>query len=116
MEFREKRVLVLVRSRPFGKIHNFEGWRAAVGMFGMDHIPTLLFMGDGVYVLLRGIDESPIRMFKSTYEGFEGTIYASMRSLRDRKIDPSELSDGVRLADDKQVASLLCESDIVMTF
>ncbi|MFW9794331.1 MAG: hypothetical protein ACFFEE_08515, partial [Candidatus Thorarchaeota archaeon] len=43
MEFTEKPVLILVESRPFGKIIAAEGWRAAVGMFGMDHEPQLLF-------------------------------------------------------------------------
>jgi len=66
MEFTERKVMILVRSRPFGTVINFEGWRAAVGMFGMDHEPTLLFMGEGVYALLKTMDESPIRMFKST--------------------------------------------------
>ena len=37
MEFTERKVLILVKSRPYGEIINFEGWRAAVGMFGMDH-------------------------------------------------------------------------------
>ncbi|NWF94616.1 MAG: hypothetical protein HXY34_00565 [Candidatus Thorarchaeota archaeon] len=63
MDFRERNVMVLIKSRPFGKIINFEGWRAAVGMFGMDHRPVMLFMGDGVYALLKNIDTAPIRMF-----------------------------------------------------
>ncbi|MFW9967542.1 MAG: DsrE family protein, partial [Candidatus Thorarchaeota archaeon] len=56
MEFTERKVLILVKSRPYGEITNFEGWRAAVGMFGMDHEPTLLFMGDGVFSLLKSAD------------------------------------------------------------
>ncbi len=77
MQFKERKILVLVRSKPYGKIANFEGWRAAVGMYGMDHQPTLLFMGDGVYSLMKAADDKPIRMFKSTYEGFGGRKCAS---------------------------------------
>jgi sulfur relay (sulfurtransferase) DsrF/TusC family protein len=74
MEFTEKPVLVLVTSRPFGKIFAAEGWRAAVGMFGMDHTPQLLFIGDGVYGLMKNQDITHIRMFKSTFALMVGYV------------------------------------------
>ena len=84
MEFTERKVLILVKSRPYGEIINFEGWRAAVGMFGMDHEPMLLFMGDGVFSLLKTADAKPFRMFKATYIDFDGRILASKKSLEER--------------------------------
>lgn len=116
MDFRERNIVVLVRSKPFGKIVSFEGWRAAVGMFGMDHKSTLLFMGEGVYSLLKTIDETPIRMFKSTYEGFDGKICVSRRSLAEHGITPAELFDGVQVLDEAALSALLGESDVVITF
>ena len=32
MEFTERKVLILVHNKPFGRIIAAEGWRAAVGM------------------------------------------------------------------------------------
>ncbi|RLI47904.1 MAG: hypothetical protein DRO73_10730 [Candidatus Thorarchaeota archaeon] len=116
MEFTERKVMILVRSRPFGTVINFEGWRAAVGMFGMDHEPTLLFMGEGVYALLKTMDESPIRMFKSTYESFDGVLYVSKRSLEERGIDPEELWDGVEILDEEGVARAFAENEVIVTF
>ncbi len=116
MEFTERNVLILIRSKPYGKIINFEGWRAAVGMFGMDHEPTMLFMADGVYALLRGMDDLPIRMFKSTYRSFDGRICTTERSLRERKVSPEELIDGVEVLDEEGVAKVFEDAEVVITF
>ena len=116
MEFTERKVLVLVRSRPFGKIINFEGWRAAVGMIGMDHEPQMLFMGDGVYSLLKTMDVVPIRMFKSTYESFDCIIYASKKSLEERGITEDEIFDGVVILDEDGVGKAFTENEMVITF
>jgi len=62
MEFTERPVLILVGSRPFGKIMAAEGWRAAVGMFGMDHEPQMLFISDGVYGLMKNQDMKDVIM------------------------------------------------------
>ncbi len=116
MEFTERKILILVNSRPYGKIVNFEGWRAAVGMFGMDHEPTLLFMGDGVYSLLKTADVVPFRMFKTTYLDFEGRILASKKSLEDRGITPDEVFDEVEVADESAVSDILTENEVIITF
>ena len=116
MEFTERTVLVLIKSKPFGKILNFEGWRAAVGMFGMDHESTMLCIGDGVYSLLRNMDDMPIRMFKSVYKSFDGRICVSKKSLDEREINPNELIEEAEVLDEEGVASLLNENEIVLSF
>lgn len=116
MDFTERSVLILVRSRPYGKIIAFEGWRAAVGMFGMDHSSTLLFMSNGVYSLLKNVDEMPFKMFKATYLDFDGRILASKRSLDERNIKADELFDNVQVVDEAAVAAALAENEIVITF
>ncbi len=116
MEFTERKVLVLIRSRPFGKIINFEGWRAAVGMIGMDHEPQMLFMGDGVYALLKNMDAKPIMMFKSTYESFDGRITVSKRSLEERGISDDEIFEGVEILDENGIAKAFIENEVVITF
>lgn len=116
MEFTERKVLILVNSRPYGEIINFEGWRAAVGMFGMDHEPTLLFMGDGVYALLKSVDVIPFRMFKATYLDFDGRILASKKSLEERDISPDELFEEVEIVDETAVGEALTENEIIVTF
>ncbi len=116
MEFTERPVLVLVKSRPFGKIMAAEGWRAAVGMFGMDHEPQLLFIGDGVYGLMKDQDIMHIRMFKSTYESFDGRICVSKKSIDDRNISPDELFENVEILNEEDVAKAIIENEVIVTF
>ncbi|MHA2139989.1 MAG: DsrE family protein [Candidatus Thorarchaeota archaeon] len=116
MEFTERKVLILVKSRPYGEIINFEGWRAAVGMFGMDHEPTLLFLGDGVFSLLKSADVKPFRMFKATYLDFDGRILASKKSLEERSISLEEIFQEVELADESMIAEALTENELIITF
>jgi tRNA 2-thiouridine synthesizing protein C len=116
MEFTERRVLVLIKSKPFGKILNFEGWRAAVGMFGMDHESTMLCIGDGVYSLLKNMDDMPIRMFKSVFKSFDGRICVSNKSLDERQINHEELIEEAEIMDEEGVANLLNENEIILSF
>ncbi|MGY5860231.1 MAG: DsrE family protein [Candidatus Thorarchaeota archaeon] len=116
MEFAERKVLILVNSKPFGKIIATEGWRAAVGMFGMDHESQMLFVGDGVYGLMKDQDILPIRMFKSTFESFDGIICASKKSLEERNIDASEIFESVQILEQADVAKALVENEVVITF
>lgn len=116
MDFVERKVLVLVTSRPFGKIIAAEGWRAAVGMFGMDHQSQMLFIGDGVYGLVKDQDIQPIRMFKSTFESFDGHIYASKKSLDERDITASEVFDEVEVLDEEGVARTFIENEVIIAF
>jgi sulfur relay (sulfurtransferase) DsrF/TusC family protein len=116
MEFTEKRVLILIRSRPFGTVVNFEGWRAAVGMIGMDHDPTMLLLDDGVYAALEAMDQKPIRLFKSTYESFEGRICVSRESLEQRAIKDEELQEGMQILDDDAIGQVFEDNDIILTF
>ncbi|MDF1539167.1 MAG: DsrE family protein [Candidatus Thorarchaeota archaeon] len=116
MEFQERPILTLIKSRPFGKIINFEGWRASVGMFGMDHEPIMLFMGEGVYALLKNIDDMPIRMFKMTYKSFDGRICASKKSLEERNISPDEILEEVEIFDENEVGKAFMENDLFVTF
>jgi len=116
MEFLERPVLILIKSRPFGTIINFEGWRASVGMFGMDHEPLMLFMGDGVYAVLKNIDDMPIRMFKATYKSFDGRICVSKASLEERNISPDEIIEEAEILDEDAVGKAFVETDIMVTF
>ncbi len=116
MEFVEKPVLVLVTSKPFGKIIAAEGWRAAVGMFGMDHQPQLLFLGDGVYGLMKNQEITHIRMFKSTFESFDGRICASKKSLDERSISSDEIFENVEVLSEEDVAKAFVDNEIVLTF
>ena len=116
MDFTERSVLVLIKSKPFGKIINFEGWRAAVGMFGMDHESTMLCIGDGVYSLLKNMNDMPVRMFKSVYKSFDGRICVSKRSLEERAINSDELIEEAEILDELGVANLLSENEIILSF
>jgi sulfur relay (sulfurtransferase) DsrF/TusC family protein len=116
VNFRERKVLILVSHKPFGKIIAAEGWRAAVGMFGMDHTPQILFVGDGVYGLMKNQDTVPIRMFKSTFESFDGRACVSKNSLSERQIAVDEIFDDIEVVDEAGVAKAFVENEVIITF
>ncbi len=87
-----------------------------MGMIGMDHEPQMLFMGDGVYALLKTMDTTPVMMFKSTYESFDGRLTVSKKSLEERGISPDELFDNVEILDEKGIAESFIENEVVITF
>ncbi len=116
MEFTERPVLIMVTSKPFGKIMAAEGWRAAVGMFGMDHESQLLFIGDGVYGLMKDQDIMHIRMFKSTFVSFDGRICVSKKSLEERNISPDEIFENTEILEEEEVAKTFLENEVVVTF
>jgi len=85
-------------------------------MFGMDHESELLFIGDGVYGLMKDQDMLQIRMFKSTFESFDGKVCASKKSLDERSIDASEIFESVEILEEAEVAKTLVENEVVITF
>lgn len=89
---------------------------AAVGMFGMDHEPQLLFIGDGVYGLIKDQNIMHIRKFKSTFESFDGRICVSKKSIKERNISPDEIFENVEILSEEDVAKAFVENDIVVTF
>ncbi|MBY8997978.1 MAG: DsrE family protein [Candidatus Thorarchaeota archaeon] len=116
LEFTERPVLIMVTNKPFGNIIAAEGWRAAVGMFGMDHESQLLFIGDGVYGLMKDQDIMHIRMFKSTFESFDGRICVSKKSVEERNIATDEIFENVEILGEEEVAKTFIENDVVITF
>jgi sulfur relay (sulfurtransferase) DsrF/TusC family protein len=116
VDFTERKVLILVVNKPFGKIIAAEGWRAAVGMFGMDHQSQMLFIGEGVYGLIKEQDIVPIRMFKSTFESFDGRVCVSKQSLEERNIKSEEIFDEVEILDEDAVANAIIENEVIITF
>jgi len=85
-------------------------------MFGMDHESELLFIGDGVYGLMKDQDMLQIRMFKSTFESFDGKVCVSKKSLEERNIDASEIFESVEILEEAEVAKTLVENEVVITF
>lgn len=49
-----KKILLVVKSPPYGSLRAAECFRMAAAMIAMDVLPQLLFMDDGVYCLLKG--------------------------------------------------------------
>jgi len=48
-----KKILLVVKSPPYGSLWTAECFRVATAMIAMDVLPQLLFMDDGVYCLLK---------------------------------------------------------------
>jgi sulfur relay (sulfurtransferase) DsrF/TusC family protein len=49
-----RRILLVVKSPPYGTVLSAECFRIATAMIAMDVLPQMLFIYDGVYCLIKG--------------------------------------------------------------
>jgi sulfur relay (sulfurtransferase) DsrF/TusC family protein len=69
-----------------------------------------------VYGLMKDQDIKHIRMFKSTFESFDGRITASKKSLDERNLAADEVFENVEILEEEDVAKVFSENEIVITF
>ena len=110
----EKNLLVLIRSRPYTTLNSYEALRVAIGLW--EHEVTVLWIGDGVYSLLKGADRRMTAHFHSDLPDLDVETYAEESALRVRGLDAEDLIPGVELADEGKVADLLLEAEASLVF
>ena len=71
---------------------------------------------DNVYGLIKDQDMMHIRMFKSTFECFDGRICVSKKSLEERNISAAEIFENAEILEEQDVAKAFVENEIVITF
>jgi tRNA 2-thiouridine synthesizing protein C len=117
-----KKVTILMRKAPYGSVYSAEGYRAimALGVFEME--VRVVFLDDGVYVLLKGQDPSQLEM-KPLGDGFPmlsefdvDQFYVHAPSLAERGLSADDLVIGAELLDDAGISDIIQEGDAVLPF
>jgi tRNA 2-thiouridine synthesizing protein C len=119
---RRKKFLFVNRRAPHGTIHGIESLEAVLIAAAFDQDVSLLVLDDGVYQLKRGQDPSDIGLknFAKTFRALEHHdlehIYVSGASLEERNLAPADLVIEVCALGDGEVAELIEEQDVVLSF
>ena len=115
-------VSVLMRRAPYGTVYAAEGLRSLLGIGVFELDVSVVFVDDGVYVLVdnqdpAGLDMKPLdQAFSSLPEFGVDKFYVHSDSLRERGLTPADLVIDAELVDDAGVARLLESSRIVLPF
>lgn len=117
-----KKVLLIIKSPPYGSGRAAEGLRVATAMIAMDMLPRILFMDDGVYCLIQN-QKPEAAGFTSLDERLKTLadligLHAFSDSLAQRKLGQDDLNRNynVKIKSRDDTARLISQSETVMTF
>jgi len=116
------KVLLVIKSPPYGGGRAAEGLRMATAMIAMDMLPQMLFIDDGVYCLLK--DQNPEAAGLASFQERLRTIAdligfaASSDSMHKRTLKPDDLNlnHKVKTLSLDETAQLFSQNDAVITF
>jgi len=116
------KVLLIIKSPPYGSLSAAEGFRISTAMIAMDILPQLLFIDDGIYCLTK--NQSPEAAgLESHHERLKTLadligLYALKHSMMERKLKFADLNEDfqVKTITLEEAAELIIENETVITF
>jgi len=117
-----RKILLVIKSSPYGSLMADEGFRIATAMVAMDILPQLLFIDDGVYCLLKnqrpeasGLNSRHERL--KTLADLVG-LYAVRDSMAKRDLNITDFNESfnVKLLSMDETAKLIIENETVIAF
>jgi sulfur relay (sulfurtransferase) DsrF/TusC family protein len=114
----QQQVLITFNHAPYGSVYYTEGLRAAVGVTsGIDeHAVDLLYLGDGVYFALRGVDRSDSAKYLATLSAMGVTLKVDREALRERQLSESDLAEDVQVVSREEALTLVRRADLTIDF
>jgi tRNA 2-thiouridine synthesizing protein C len=122
MEGTIKKFLYLNRRAPYGTIYALESLEVVLIGAAFDQDVSLAFIDDGVYELKKNQDTAKVEMknFSPTYRALEGydveKLYVDKASLEARGLTTEDLVVPVQVLDATQMAELMEQQDVVLSF
>ena len=121
-EKEKSKIMFVMRKAPHGSIYAYEGLEAILIMGAFEQEISVVFIDDGVFVLKKEQDTKPLgvkefsRTFK-TLEDFDITnIYADRESLEQRGLTADDLIIPVKVMEAGEIAKLMEEQHVLLTF
>lgn len=117
-----KKFAFINRKAPYGTIYALESLEVVLISAAFDQDVSLVFADDGVYQLKKGQATKAVGMknFSPTYRALEGydieKLYVEKASMEARGLTPEDLVVDVEVLDSAEMAALLEEQDVVMSF
>ena len=117
-----KKFMYVNRKAPYGTIYALESLEVVLIAAAFDQDVSLAFIDDGVYQLAKGQHTKAldVKNFSPTYRALEGydieKLYVEKESLEARGLSEEDLLVDVQLVPAAELAQLMEEQDVVMSF
>jgi tRNA 2-thiouridine synthesizing protein C len=117
-----KKFMFVNRRAPYGTGYALESLEVVLITATLDQDVSLVFLDDGVYELVKGQSTKGIgvKNFSPSYRALEGydveKLYVERASLEARGLTESDLLVPVEVLDSAQMAALMAEQDVVLSF
>lgn len=117
-----KKFMFVNRKAPYGTIYALESLEVVLISAAFDQDVSLVFMDDGVYQIVKGQHTKAIdvKNFSPTYRALEGydieKLYVDKASLDSRGLTEDDLLVDVNVLDAADMAKLMAEQDVVLSF
>jgi tRNA 2-thiouridine synthesizing protein C len=117
-----KKFMFVNRKAPHGTIYALEGLEVVLVSAAFDQDVSLVFADDGVYELIKGVNTKGIEVkdFSKTYRALEGydveKLYVEKASMDARGLTEDDLIVDVTVLDSAEMANLMAEQDVVISY
>ena len=117
-----KKFLYVNRRAPYGSIYALESLEVVLIGAAFEQDVSMAFIDDGVYQLMKGQDTKDVDMknFSPTYRALEmydvEKLYVDKVSMDDRGLTPEDLIVPVEVLDTQQLADLMEEQEVILSF
>jgi tRNA 2-thiouridine synthesizing protein C len=117
-----KKFLYVNRKAPYGTIYALESLEVVLISAAFEQDVSLAFLDDGVYEIAKGQDTkgSEMKNFSPTYRALEGydieKLYVEKESLAERGLTEADLLVPVKLLSRTEMADLMENSEVVLSF
>ncbi len=120
-----KKFLYVNRKAPYGSIYALESLEVVLIGAAFDQDVSLVFIDDGIYQLKKNQQTSVssgigMKDFSKTYRALEGydveKLYVDKKSMEERGLSEDDLLVDVEILDVAQMAELMEQQDVVLSF
>lgn len=117
-----KKFMFVNRKAPYGTVYALEGLEVVLISAAFDQDVSMAFLDDGVYQLAKGQHTKAIdvKNFSPTYRALEGydieKLYVEKESLEARGLSQENLLVPVEVLNSKEIAALMADQDVVISF
>jgi tRNA 2-thiouridine synthesizing protein C len=117
-----KKFMFVNRKAPYGTIYALEALEVVLISAAFDQDVSLAFLDDGVYQLVKGQHTKAIdvKNFSPTYRALEGydieKLYVEKESLEQRGLTEADLLVDVEVMSSANIAKMMAEQDVVISF
>jgi tRNA 2-thiouridine synthesizing protein C len=117
-----KKFMFVNRKAPYGTIYALEGLEVVLISAAFEQDVSLAFVDDGVYEMKKGQDTKALgqKNFSPTYRALDGydieKLYVERESMEARGLTEDDLLVDVQVVSSAELADLMVEQDVVISF